>query len=71
MTYREQMVMKITENLAVFIYEEDLLIGDYICRVQTEMNGNCCPYGKEHTKEDCLKCLDDFLNREVQPIKYD
>ncbi|MGN0514415.1 MAG: hypothetical protein ACI4GD_09050 [Lachnospiraceae bacterium] len=71
MTYREQMIMKITENLAAFIYEEDLRIGDYICRVQTEMNGNCCPYGMERLKKDCLKCMDDFLNKEIQSITHD
>ena len=65
MTYREKMVKEIMANLAAFIYEEDLLIGDEICQSQTKDHKGC-PYGEKHTKEECLKCMDEFLDMEVQ-----
>ena len=64
MTRREKIVKNILQDLAGFIYENELEYGDYACLEACLQNRIPCPYGEKHGKNDCLRCIEEFLNKE-------
>lgn len=65
MTRREQLLQRIHENLAKFIDDEDTNIVSEACLYVTARNIYPCPYGEEYIQEDCIKCINQYLDMEI------
>lgn len=61
-TKRDSIIKEVTHNLAGFIYDNDLAIGDDACRWKTgESKVDCVSLGVR-TRENCLKCFNKYLD---------
>lgn len=57
------MPKRITGNLAGFIYDEDLQIGHEACLWKCKDNDKLCPFGENITKEQCIICTNEYLDK--------
>ena len=64
MKRRERIINDILSDLAGFIYDQELNYGYEACLEKCEQNRVRCPYGEEHSRENCLNCFNEFLDKE-------
>ena len=64
MTRREKITKIILQNMAEFIYDNELELGNFACLERCKQNRISCPFGEAHSKDNCLQCINEFLNKE-------
>ena len=64
MKKRDVIIKEVTDNLSGFIYDNELDIGDKACIWKTQQIKVDCENMGMRTRENCLKCFDEYLDLE-------
>lgn len=66
MTRGEQFLKKFHDDLAGRIYDLELEEAYSACLEKCENNAKPCPYGEAHSRANCIVCLEEYLNKEIE-----
>lgn len=62
----ELFLKKFYDDLPGRIYDLELEEAYLACLEKCENNAKSCPYGETHSRANCIACLEEYLNKEIE-----